>query len=257
MAFSTLKKHIFLIFILFILLSSYTVSYSQEVAISNTGKYYAACFYQVRDTLLSIKEQNEWTDVKKRYFKFVTHVYNAETHEITLTYNSQEDTVGLEEPKFKLAFSASDNHLFILANQRKVFIISPEHGYLQEYQSTGFVLDSTKQLLALMQSNKVQFIDPSTLEKKKQIKIRTKKYNKIEFTQDEKFIVLSGDTKKKKNYAFLNLISHSKKLKISGNTYSYSPEKENFLVFKSGILYKYRSSDFKEKKNISKEKDKP
>lgn len=236
-------------FTLLIFLSLPLNMLAQKIEISPNNQYFAAYFQKVKDSVIFVEERGSFTEKLVRFAKYKICIYDAATGKEL----HQRETKIVQRSKkganVKMQFDKNSELLYVAIENEEVLVFNTSKGFIAKYKAQDFCFNKDKSKVILLESKRIRFLNTE-----KQFKRSFQSFTEINYTADDKFIIVSRESKGKKYCVFIEVkdLKHNKT--ISGTKVKYNTEDQSITALKSTKISIYKSSNFKDnEKDLEKE----
>lgn len=229
-----------ILFSLLLLLPGFMLA--QKVKLSPDKAYIATYFANKKDSVIFVRERSDLKETLATFAKYRIVVYSKSTGKELHSYETRLFRLQNGESNIRFGFKPENNDLFVGLENEQVLRFDIKKGLIAKYKAFDFAFNSDYTETALLQTNRIFFINSQ-----KEIKRKFDSFKNLRFTPDNKFIVASRKARSYNYYVFTEIENPDNKEMLKGAAIFYNTEEETITALNTKTINTFKTSNFKEK----------
>lgn len=215
---------------------------AQTVEVSPDENYFATFFIQKKDSVVFVKENNEYKEVKTIFAKYKVSIFDAHLGNELHFYETKLFQLQILNPTIKMHFTEDSEFLYVAIENSDIVVFNMHKGFVTKYVAQDFTVTSDKTDLAILKPDAIIFLNSE-----KKVTRDFSGFTFIDLIAKNKFAIVSRFTKNKYTAVVIELENPKNDKIIKYETWAYNDENEEIICLNSSKLIIYKLSSFKEK----------
>jgi len=235
---NTNSKWLLLLFFVFLI----TNLKAQSVELSPNKNYFAAYFMLKKDSVVYVKENNEYKETKATFAKYKISIFDAISGKELHFYETKLFQLQANKPSIKMFFTPNSEFLYFALENKDVLVFSMHKGFISKYLAQDFFFIGNENEFAFLKPDEISF---SASDKK--ITRDLSNFTNLELIAENQFALVSRVSKNKYTSALIEIANPKNDKIIKYEAWSYNPEEKEFICLNSSKIVTYKLPTFKEK----------